>query len=143
MEEGPAGLETARVAALRGHQVTIYEKEQELGGQIRIGRAPPHRAELGKVTDYLFHQVKKAGVQIEPGTEITPSMINGFDVDAIVLASGALPSTPGIKGVGSEHVVYAFDVIAGKVSVGKKVVVVGGGLVGVETADFLVSRARK
>jgi 2,4-dienoyl-CoA reductase-like NADH-dependent reductase (Old Yellow Enzyme family)/thioredoxin reductase len=140
---GPAGLETARVAALRGHQVTIYEKEQELGGQIRIGRVPPHRGELGKVTDYLFHQVKKAGVQIELGTEITPSMLSGLDADAIVLASGALPSTPWIKGVGSAHVVYTFDVLAGKVSVGKKAVVVGGGLVGVETADFLCEQGKE
>ncbi len=140
---GPAGLETARVAALRGHRVTIYEKEQELGGQIRIGRVPPHRDELGKLSDYLSHQVKKAGVEIELGTEITPSMMNGLEADAIILASGALPFAPRIKGVGFKHVVYAFDVLAGKVSVGKRIVVVGGGLVGVETADFLCEQGKE
>jgi 2,4-dienoyl-CoA reductase-like NADH-dependent reductase (Old Yellow Enzyme family)/thioredoxin reductase len=140
---GPAGLEAARVAALRNHRVTIYEKEKELGGQIRLGRVPPHRDELGKVTDYLVRQVKKLGVTIELGKKITPATIDRLNADAIVLATGAFPLIPKIKGIRQTHVVYATDVLAGKVSVGNRVVVVGAGLVGLETADFLVEKGKE
>lgn len=140
---GPAGLEAARVSALRGHQVTIYEKEKELGGQIRMGRVPPHRGELGKVTDYLTRQVKKLGVTIELGKKITPATIDRLNADAVVLATGATPLTPKIKGIRNRHVVYAMDVLAGNATVGNRVVVVGAGLVGLETADFLVEKGRE
>ncbi len=140
---GPAGLEAARVAALRDCQVMIYDKEKELGGQIRVGRVPPHRDELGKVIDYLIRQVKKLGVTTELGKKITPAMIDRLNVDAIVLATGALPLIPKIKGIRQKHVVYATDVLAGKVSVGNRVVVVGAGLVGLETADFLVEKGKE
>jgi len=140
---GPAGLEAARVAALRNHQVTIYEREKELGGQIRVGRVPPHREELGKVTDYLTRQVKKLGVPVELGKKVTPAMIDRLGADAIVLATGALPLIPKIKGIRQKHVVYAIDVLAEKVSVGNRVVVVGAGLVGLETADFLVDKGKE
>lgn len=140
---GPAGLEAARVSALRGHQVTIYEKEKELGGQIRMGRVPPHRDELGKVTDYLTRQVKKLGVTIELGKRITPATIDRLNADAVVLATGATPLTPKIKGIRNRRVVYAMDVLAGNATVGNRVVVVGAGLVGLETADFLVEKGKE
>ena len=140
---GPAGLEAARVAAQRNHQVTIYEKEKELGGQIRVGRVPPHREELGKVTDYLTRQVKKLGVPIELGKKITPAMMDRLNADAIVMATGALPLIPKIKGIRQKHVVFAIDVLAGKVSVGNRVVVIGAGLVGLEIADFLVEKGKE
>jgi NADPH-dependent 2,4-dienoyl-CoA reductase/sulfur reductase-like enzyme len=140
---GPAGLEAARVSALRGHQVSIYEKEKELGGQIRLGRVPPHREELGKVTDYLIRQVKKLGVPIELGKKVTPAMIDRLDADVILLATGATPLAPKIKGIRDKHVVYAIDMLAGKVSVGNRVAVVGAGLVGLETADFLVDKGKE
>jgi NADPH-dependent 2,4-dienoyl-CoA reductase/sulfur reductase-like enzyme len=140
---GPAGLEAARVAALRTHQVTIYERETELGGQIRAGRVPPHRDELGKVTDYLIRQVKKLGVTTELEKKITPAMIDRLNADAIVLATGAMPLTPKIKGIRNKHVVYAMDVLAGNETVGNRVVVVGAGLVGLETADFLIEKGKE
>jgi 2,4-dienoyl-CoA reductase-like NADH-dependent reductase (Old Yellow Enzyme family)/thioredoxin reductase len=140
---GPAGLEAARVAALRNHQVTIYEKEKELGGQIRVGRVPPHREELGKVTDYLIRQVKKLGVTTELGKKITPTMIDRLNADAIVLATGAMPLFPKIKGIRHKHVVYAIDVLAGNATVGNRVVVVGAGLVGLETVDFLLEKEKQ
>jgi 2,4-dienoyl-CoA reductase-like NADH-dependent reductase (Old Yellow Enzyme family)/thioredoxin reductase len=140
---GPAGLEAARVAVLRGHQVTIYEKEKELGGQIRVGRVPPHRDELGKVTDYLIRQVQKLEIPIKLGKKITPAMMDRLNADAIVLATGAMPLTPKIKGTRHKHVVYAVDVLAGNATVGDRVVVVGAGLVGLETADFLVEKGKE
>ncbi len=140
---GPAGLEAARVAALRNHQVTLYEKENELGGQIRIGRVPPHREELGKASDYLIRQVKKLGVRLELGKKITPKAIESLKADVIVFATGSVPLVPQIKGIKRKGVVYAVDVLAGKVSVGKRVAVVGAGLVGLETADFLIEHGKE
>lgn len=140
---GPAGLESARVLALRGHQVTLYEKEKEIGGQIRIGRVPPHRDELGKVTDYLARQVKKLGVQLELGKEITYEKVKSLEANAIVIATGALPLLPKIKGINQKHVLYVAEVLTGKVSVGKRVVIVGAGLVGLETGDFLLEKEKE
>jgi 2,4-dienoyl-CoA reductase-like NADH-dependent reductase (Old Yellow Enzyme family)/thioredoxin reductase len=140
---GPAGLEAARVAALRNHQVTIYEKEAELGGQIRIGRLPPHRDELGKVTDYLIRQVKKLGVHLELGKEGSPEMVRNLNGDVIVIATGSVPLVPEIEGIDHKGVFYAADAISGKVSVGQRVVIVGAGLVGLETADLLVEQGKE
>lgn len=139
---GPAGLEAARVCAERNHQVTLYERESELGGQIRIGQVPPSRAELGKTADYLIRQVKKLGVHLELGKDITVEMVAGLDADAVVIATGSIPLTPDIDGVEAKHVTYAADVLAGKVSVGQRAVVVGAGLVGLETADYLAEQGK-
>ncbi len=140
---GPAGLEAARIAALRGHQVTVYEKEKELGGQVAVGRIPPHRSELGKVTDYLAHQVKNLGISVVLGEEITPAACHRLNADAIVVATGALPLEPKIKGISRKHVVYAVDVLQGKAAIGKRIVVVGAGLVGLETVDFCIERGKE
>ncbi len=140
---GPAGLEAARVAALRDHRVTLYEQEKESGGQIRIGRVPPHRDELGKVADYLVRQVTKVGVRLKLGEKILPEMVENLEADVIVVATGSTPLVPEIKGVDRKNVVYAVEVIAGNVSVGRRVVIVGAGLVGLETADFLIERGKE
>ncbi len=137
---GPGGLEAARVAALRGHRVTIYEKAGELGGQVRTGRIPPHRGELGKVTDHLLRQVEKLGVSISTGREMTPTKCRLLGADAVVVAVGALPLKPKIKGIDRKHVAYAVDVLQGKAAVGRRIVVVGAGLVGLETADFCIEK---
>jgi 2,4-dienoyl-CoA reductase-like NADH-dependent reductase (Old Yellow Enzyme family)/thioredoxin reductase len=139
---GPAGLEAARVAALRGHEVALYEKETHLGGQIRIGRMPPNRGELGKVTDYLGRQIEKLGVQLELGKDMTKEAVKDLDAQVIVLATGAGPLVPDIEGIDQGHVVKAVDILAGNSSVGKRVVIVGGGLVGLETADYLVEHGK-
>lgn len=140
---GPAGLEAARVLALRGHRVSLYEKEKELGGQIRLGRVPPHRDELGKVISYLVRQVKKLEVHLELGKEITPAMIESLQGEVIVMATGSLPLRPKILGLDGKHVVYATDVLSGHPPVGKRVAIVGAGLVGLETGDFLLEKGKE
>ena len=137
---GPAGLESARVAALRGHDVTLYEKETGVGGQVRTGRVPPNRGDLGKVTDYLARQVRKLGIKLELGKNVTKETVKNIDAEVIVLATGAVPLVPDIEGVDMRHVVYAVDVLDRKASVGKRVVVIGAGLVGLEVADYLVEQ---
>lgn len=139
---GPAGLEAARVAALRGHDVTLLEKERRLGGQYAIAVNPPMKQELSLVTKYLITQAKKAGVKIQLGKEVTPALVSEMKPDALVVATGAAPSIPDIPGIGNNKVASAHDVLDGKVSVGTgKVVIIGGGMIGCETADYVAERA--
>jgi len=136
---GPAGLEAARVAALRGHEVTLCEKEGKLGGQVNIASVPPFMQEIGQVIKYLRVQVEKAGVKVETGTEVTPELIEERKPDVVVVATGAVPWVPqDIPGIDKDNVVTAWDVLGGHdASKARKVVIVGGGLTGCETADFL------
>lgn len=136
---GPAGLEAARVAALRGHKVTLCEKEHKLGGQINLASVPPYMQEMSQLIRYLAIQVEKAGVQVELGREVTAELVGERKPDAVVVATGAVSLIPeNLKGAGKEKVVTAWDVLGGhEASLAERVVIIGGGLVGCETADFL------
>ncbi len=136
---GPAGLEAARVAALRGHKVTLCEKEQKLGGQINIASVPPFMQEISQLIQYLSTQAQKAGVQVELSKEVTPELIDERKPDVLIVATGARPLIPeALQGVDRHNVVTAWEVLAGhEASLAGNVVIVGGGLVGCETADFL------
>lgn len=136
---GPAGLEAARVATLMGHRVALYEKADRLGGQSLLAAVPPNRQNMGKVIQYLSGQIEKLGVQIRMGQEVSPSLIKEENPDAVVVATGATPIGPEILGRKNDRAVTAHDILAGKAVAGKRVVVVGGGLVGVETADYLAT----
>jgi len=136
---GPAGLEAARVAALRGHKVTLFEKREKLGGQINIASVPPFMQEISQLIQYLSRQVEKAGVQVELGKEVTPELIDELKPDVLIVATGAEPLIPdSLRGTDRDNVVTAWEVLAGhEAALAGNVVIVGGGLVGCETADFL------
>jgi 2,4-dienoyl-CoA reductase-like NADH-dependent reductase (Old Yellow Enzyme family)/thioredoxin reductase len=136
---GPAGLEAARVASLRGHQVTLYEKEQKLGGQVNLASVPPFMQEMGQLIKHLTTRAEKAGVALMLGKAVTPELIEEIKPDVVVVATGASPVVPkNIPGVDKDTVVTAWEVLAGhKASIARKVIIVGGGLTGCETADFL------
>jgi 2,4-dienoyl-CoA reductase (NADPH2) len=137
---GPAGMEAARAAALRGHEVCLYEKSESLGGQIPLAAAPPGRAEFLTFIRYLETQLKKLKVRVHTGTEVTALEVERENPDALVLATGALPSVPDIKGADGANVVLAWDVLSGKADTGREVVVIGGGAVGLETALLLARK---
>jgi NAD(H)-dependent 7beta-hydroxy-3-oxo-delta4-cholenoic acid oxidoreductase len=138
---GPAGLEAARVAALRGHEVTLCEKDTKLGGQFNLAAVAPMKQELCKVIKYLSTQVEKAKVQVRLGTEVTAQLVEELKPDVVVVATGGVPSIPDIPGVQRENVVSAHDVLASKVGIhGGNVLVIGGGMVGLEVADLLANR---
>ena len=137
---GPAGMEAARVAALRGHEVCLYERGARLGGQISLAAAPPGRKEFLTFLCYLETQMKKLQVAVHTGVEATLGDVERERPDAIVLATGAEPLVPGIKGVHRSNVVSAWDVLSGKVDTGREVVIIGGGAVGLETALFLARK---
>ncbi|MBI2174623.1 MAG: FAD-dependent oxidoreductase [Candidatus Omnitrophica bacterium] len=140
---GPAGMEAARVATLRGHKVTLYEKQKELGGQLIPAAVPPNKEEIGILNRYLAYQLKKNGVQVKLGVEVTPQLIEKEKPDAVIVATGSVPMTPDIPGISKNRVVTAVDVLTGGGNVGKEVVVIGGELVGCETADFLSDQGKK
>lgn len=138
---GPAGLEAARVAALRGHNVTLCEKEDKLGGQFIIAANPPMKQELVPAIKYLATQIKKAGVNTQLGKKVSPELVDEMKPDVVIVATGATPFKPAeIVGIDKPTVVTAYDVLAGKVTVGDKVVILGGGEVGCETADYVGER---
>jgi 2,4-dienoyl-CoA reductase-like NADH-dependent reductase (Old Yellow Enzyme family)/thioredoxin reductase len=137
---GPAGMEAARVAALRGHRVSLYEKNETLGGQLPLAASPPGRAEFLTFVRYLEGQMKKLNVTVHPRTEANPRHVEMEKPDAVILATGAEPWVPDIKGVRLPNVVLARDVLSGKVDTGKEVVIIGGGAVGLETALFLARK---
>ena len=139
---GPAGMEAARVASLRGHEVLLYEKSSELGGQLLLAKIPPYKEEIENVTRYLRAQIEKLGVKIELGAEVNQEIVDEIKPDVVIIATGAIPIIPDIPGIERDNVFVAKDVLLGK-EVAKKVVVVGGGLVGVETAEFLAERGKE
>ncbi|MBS7250345.1 MAG: FAD-dependent oxidoreductase [Candidatus Freyarchaeota archaeon] len=137
---GPAGMEAARVAKLRGHEVTLYEKSHSLGGQLNLAAAPQDRREFKNLVEYLSYQMSLLGINVVLGKEVTPEVVKKLKPDVIIVATGGRPLIPNIPGVDGPNVVKSWDVLAGKVAVGKKVVVVGGGGVGCETALYLTDR---
>ena len=136
---GPGGMRTALYLAERGHKVTIYEKEQELGGAIRHADYIPFKWTLRDYKNYLIHQVHKHGIKVVLGTAATPEMVEDR-YDAVVAAVGAQPVIPGIPGAKGENVTVATDAIMHSEKIGKNVVVIGGGEVGVETGMFLAQK---
>lgn len=134
---GPGGLEAAWVSAKRGHEVTLYEKENVLGGQYRIGAIPPTKQDILKAIRYYITMGKKYGVEYKTGVEVTEDLIAKENPDVVILATGGVPLVPNIKGIDNPKFVKAVDILEGKKEVGMNVLIVGGGMVGVETADFL------
>lgn len=135
---GPGGLEAARVSALRGHKVMLWEKASKLGGQINLAAIPPMKQELSKWIIYLSTQVKKAQVKVELNKEATPELIEKEKPDVVIVATGGKPLTPAIPGVEGKKVVTANEVLEGKLAISRgKVLIIGGGMVGCEIADML------
>lgn len=134
---GPAGLEAAWISAQRGHAVTVYEKESKAGGQYRVASIPPYKQDITKAIKYFIEMGNKYGVDYQWEAEATAEMIAAQKPDSVVLATGGVPLIPNIEGIDSPKVLNAVDVIDGKTVTGKKVLVVGGGMVGAECADLL------
>ncbi len=140
---GPAGLMAAVVAAVRGHEVILYEKEKELGGQFLLASIPPTKQHYKDAIDYLVRGIEELGVVVRLSFEATLQSVMEINPDVVVVAAGASPLIPEIPGVENSHVVTYDKVLLGQFEVGDKVLVVGGGLVGLEMADFLSSQGKK
>jgi 2-enoate reductase len=144
---GPAGMEAARVSALRGHKVTLWEKQNMLGGNLIPAAIPDFKDDYKLLINYLVTQIKKLGVAVELGKVATPDLIKNFSPDVVFIATGATHVIPDVEGIeeGMEkgRVVTAIDALLGRRQIGKSVVVAGAGLIGCETALYLAKKGKK
>ena len=134
---GVAGLEAARVAKIRGHRVTLLEKSNALGGQMLLASLPPHKQTLAKAVEWLVREVRAEGVEVKLNQHGDADRVEREKPDAVIVATGAVPVRPG--NFLGPRVLTAWEVLGGK-ETGKKVLILGGGMVGVETAEFLRER---
>lgn len=134
---GAAGMMAARVLALRGHQVSLWEKEEKLGGQLHLAAIPPGRQDFMRFADYLASQVYSLGVNVILGKQADAEKILREDFQAVIMATGAVERKIPLTDCDGVQVVSAWDVLQGKVIPGRQVVIIGGGPTGVETALYL------
>lgn len=135
---GIAGLEAARVCALKGHEVTVYEKNYSIGGQINIASVPPRKSEMMRSIVYYEKVLPQLGVKVLAGIQPSVCVLNGYD--DVIIATGAKNVMLKVEGADLPNVVSAWSVLAHKETVFGKVAVIGGGLVGAETAEFLANQ---
>lgn len=134
---GPGGMQAAITAAEAGHQVELYEKTEDIGGQLWIAGTPPHKSEIWELIRYFDTMLDKFDVDVHLETTVTPDLIKEVKPDYIIAAEGAEPLMPPIEGVDAENVYSAWDVLRNDPPLGEKIAVIGGGAVGLETAEFL------
>ena len=135
---GIAGLEAARVAAVRGHKVDLYEKADKIGGQIHLAAVPPRKDEILRSVEYYEKILPALGVSLHLNTECTKELMNA--ADAVIVAVGAHDMLLPIPGADSKNVVSSWDVLAGKAEISGHCAIIGGGLVGTETAEYVLSK---
>lgn len=141
---GPAGLEAARVAAERGHSVFLYEREETLGGMLIPAGRPSFKMELRHFLEYLVSQVCRFNVHVRTGVEVTPSVVKEIEPDTIILGVGAYPRIPPVSGINNDSVSNAVDLLKAEVPPrAERFLVVGGGIIGCETACYLAQLGKQ
>jgi 2,4-dienoyl-CoA reductase-like NADH-dependent reductase (Old Yellow Enzyme family)/thioredoxin reductase len=139
---GPAGMEAALMTAQKGHDVTLWERSNTLGGQLNLAFLPPGKGDIKFLLDYMKGQIKKARVKVELRKETTAVAIEAFAPEALIIATGSTTLVPEIPGIEGENVLDHREVLAGK-KTGGKVIVIGGGYLGCETALFLSEKGKE
>jgi len=138
---GLGGLEAARICAIRGHQVSVVEAVDKIGGTVNIASVPSFKKRWRQLIEWYDRQLRKLGVEIRLNTRATVSLIKKEAPDAVVLATGSQPAIPDMPGI--TKAVTVEDVLLGKKKVGQKVVIIGGGLEGLDTALYLAKQGKK
>jgi 2,4-dienoyl-CoA reductase-like NADH-dependent reductase (Old Yellow Enzyme family)/thioredoxin reductase len=139
---GPAGMEAACTAALLGHHVDLYEREARIGGQLWEAAVPPHKALLGELIGFYQARLRDLGVEVHLGEAFSKTTADEKAFDAVILATGSRSVRPQVPGVDQAHVHMARDVLMARSPAGQDVLVVGGGMVGCETAEFLAGKSK-
>ncbi len=140
---GPAGLSAAHATAERGHKVSVFEREQEPGGQLRSASKPPHKEAYFQWVGWITRKLNQLGVSIRLGQNVTEELIASGKPDLVVLAAGALPLQPDLPGIKGANVCDARELLLSKVPLKSPAIILGAGYVGMETADFLIERGIK
>jgi NADPH-dependent 2,4-dienoyl-CoA reductase/sulfur reductase-like enzyme len=139
---GLAGMRVALLLAERGHRVSLYERDPSLGGQWIVASVTPGKEEYTSLTDCLQRALLERGVELATGVTVTPEMVEQRKPDVVVVATGAVPAGLDVPGADAPHVVQSLDVLAGRVQVNGRVVVVGGRFTGMEVAITLKEQGR-
>lgn len=137
---GPAGLETARTAAQRGHDVHLYELTGNIGGQVLLASATPHKREFAEIVTFYKNEISRLGINVQLNRNVDVNLITQVKPDAVIIATGASPLVADIPGADGERVYQAWDIISTQKEPGKNGGIVGGGLVGCETAELLAEK---
>jgi 2,4-dienoyl-CoA reductase-like NADH-dependent reductase (Old Yellow Enzyme family)/NADPH-dependent 2,4-dienoyl-CoA reductase/sulfur reductase-like enzyme len=140
---GPAGMEAARISAMRGHNVRLYDRNDELGGQLRVASLPPHKGDIANLTRFLSGQIKKLKVDVVLQKRVDLPLIEEFKPDVVFVAIGAVNYVPPIPGADHKTVVRFDQVLREEVELGDEIVIAGGGMVGCETAEYLLEKGKK
>jgi 2-enoate reductase len=140
---GPGGMEAAMVAAHRGHKVTLWEQNGRVGGNLIPAAVPEFKSDVKAFLEYLSYQIQKLGVRVELNKKVTPELVMKSKADEVIIATGATPTIPDIPGCEKKQVITAADLLLGKRKTGKKVVVVGGGVIGCEAALWVAQKGKK
>jgi 2,4-dienoyl-CoA reductase-like NADH-dependent reductase (Old Yellow Enzyme family)/thioredoxin reductase len=138
---GPAGMEAARVAALRGHQVALYEKEGRLGGNLNVASVPPGKEKLDWVMEYYSNELPRLGVELHLGEMVDAEMVRSLRPDVVLVATGSEPAVPEVPGVDGPNVIVAQTLLAERMHFADgHIAVIGGGMLGLETAEYLAAQ---
>jgi len=140
---GPAGMKTAEIAALRGHQVTLYEQQERLGGRFLLAAIPPQKQVLKEFIEYLSRQLQKLPVKIVLGKPFNSTLLEKGKPDAIIIATGAKPYFPPIDGIKDSKAISVEEALSDPMRLAKKVLVIGGGGIGAEVADHLSEKGKE
>ncbi len=140
---GPSGMEAAVGALQRGHKVTLLEAGPQVGGALELASIAPHKQDAKNLLDFYRAQMAKGNLEVKTGVAATAQNVLDLQPDAVIVATGATPFIPNVPGITRPNVILAKDVLTGNKKVGETVVVVGGGMVGCEVAEFLVPKAKK
>ena len=140
---GPGGMKAAEIAARRGHQVTLYEAKDRLGGQFMLAAIPPHKQVLKDFVTYLWRQIDKHGVKTVLNKPFTLNLLEKEEPDAVIVATGSKPAIPEIEGIQKAKVFNVWDALSKPGPLGQRVLVLGGGGVGAEVADFLSEKGKR
>jgi 2-enoate reductase len=140
---GVAGMEAARVAALRGHKVTLYEKGRQLGGHVIEASVPAFKEDDARLLDWYRNELRELKIKVNLGKAVSPEVVQTEQPDVVFVATGSKPCTLDIAGIEKRKVVTATDILLGKKKTGEKVAIIGGGLVGCETALWLAQQGKK
>jgi len=140
---GPAGIQAALIASRRGHKVELWEQSDQLGGQIRFAHLAPFKEEMAGILNHLIHCLNKSSVMVRPGQRATESEITTLGPDVVIVGTGSKPGLPPIPGIDVDFVVQARDLYLTGPPAGDKIVIIGGGDIGCETADLLAAPGRQ
>lgn len=140
---GPAGMEAARTAGMRGHNVIMYDREKQTGGMLNQAVIPPFKEELKNILEYYNYELKRLRIDTRIDTEINIDKLGQERPDSVIIATGARTNIPDVAGVDKYPAVTAVDVLRGNVEVGENAVIIGGGMIGLETGEYLAEKGKK